>query len=184
VTHTRRHPYRQPPVYPRCPHELLRRRLRLAAPHHDVRTVRPRELLAAAMAESRTELARVDSKTSSLLTLATGVLAGLLALLTAGRHLSGSATLLLCAAGLIDTLAVAVLLWTLRTRLPRGLATFPDHGHLLDGRPVDPGTWHTDRLRRMAPLVVTKNRRFNHAVDLLLAELALLVLAALIEVIA
>jgi hypothetical protein len=54
----------------------------------------------------------------------------------------------------------------------------------LDGNQADPDTGHGDRLRVMAPPKVTKNSRFNRAVDLLLVDLALPILAALMEVIA
>lgn len=185
--HGRRRPYHSP-TYARCPREVLRQRQRLEhrarqqsgqAPHGPGK----HELLAIAVTDSRTELAPLDAKTSALLTLATGVLAGLLTLLTSGRPLSGPAAAVLGIAGLVDTVAVAVLLWALHARLPRRGMAFVEHVQLLNGRLVKAEARHTDRLRLMSRLAVAKNRRFNRAVDLLLVDLALLVAGALIEVI-
>src|SRR5450755_2610561 len=131
------------------------------------------ELIAAAVAEARTEIARTDAKAGTLLTLATGALAGLVTLARAGHPAAPVVVLLWLAAALTGT-ALGLLLMVVRPRLGRTRTMFADHQALLTA-PDLPG-WQEGRLRLLSALAVAKHRRLRRAVDLLLA--GLLALAA------
>jgi hypothetical protein len=139
----------------------------------------PPEELAAAVAEARDEVARTDGKAGTLLQVATWALAGLLALVHA--RVPVAAAVGLWTAAVLVFAAMAVLLAVVRPWLgqtPRN-GIFPSSEQLLAGGHVtDPHAWHADRLQIFARLAVAKHRLVRLGVDLLLAAIAVLALAA------
>jgi hypothetical protein len=150
----------------------------------DQRPARGGEQVAAAIAhgvdEARAEVTRTDTKAGTLLTLATGALALMVALGTRDHRLSfGAAVAMWCTAAL-DGAAALALLSVVRPRLSRG-GMLGDHAALLRlevGAQID--GWQRDRLDLMSRLAHTKHRRVRLAVDLLVASLAALAIAAVL----
>jgi hypothetical protein len=135
-----------------------------------------------AVAEAREELARTDTKAGTLLTLATGALAGLLTFAHAG-HVPVPAAVALWLATSLTVAALGLLLAVVRPRLGPWCRSgmLPDHQQLLSGgNPAGLHEWQASRLRALSALAVAKHRRVRHAVDLLLAALAVLAVAALL----
>jgi hypothetical protein len=140
------------------------------------------EKLSAAIAngvgEARAEVTRTDTKAGTLLTLATGALALMVTLGTRGHHLSLGACVAMWCAAALDGAAALALLSVVRPRLSRG-GMLGDHAALLrldDDAQLD--RWQRDRLALMSGLAHTKHRRVRIAVDLLVASLATLAIAA------
>jgi hypothetical protein len=137
--------------------------------------------VAMAIAEAREEISRTDTKAATLLTLATGALAGVLAF--AHTRVPMPAAVALWTAAALVTLALAVLLMVVRPRLvnvPRN-SGFPDHQWLADAGPdVDCRAWRAwqaTQLGLLSALAVSKHRRLRLAVDLLSAALLTLAVA-------
>jgi hypothetical protein len=137
--------------------------------------------LAAAVAEAREEVARTDSKAGTLLTLATGALAGLLTFAHARIPLAAAVALWLAAA--LTTAAVGALLTVVRPRLgtSRRGGGLADHVQLA-AISTDDGVraWQAERLRMFSALAVAKHCRVRVGVDLLLIALAVLVVAVML----
>lgn len=139
---------------------------------------RHRALVAEAVREARHELGRADAKAGTLLTLATGALAGLLTLIHTRVPLAAVALLWFAAA--LVTGSLAMLLLVVRSDVGSSSVMFHDHKELLD---TDPGTerrWQENRLRKLSRSAVTRHIRVRRAVDLLLGALATLVVAAVV----
>jgi hypothetical protein len=141
----------------------------------------PAAVLAAAVAEARDEVARTDSKAGTLLTLATGALAGLLTFAHARVPLPAAIALWVAAA--LTTAALGALLTVVRPRLgaSRSGDGLADHVQLA-AISSDDGVraWQAERLRMFSALAVAKHCRVRAAVDLLLVALAVLIVAALL----
>jgi hypothetical protein len=139
----------------------------------------PAGALGAAVAEARDEVARTDQKAGTLLQVATWALAGLLAL--AHARIPVAAAIALWAAAALVTAAMAVLLAVVRPwlgRTPRD-GIFPSTEQLLTAAHVTHlHEWQAGRLRMFTRLAVAKHRKVRLGVDLLLAALAVLLLAA------
>lgn len=137
-----------------------------------------REAYAQAVDEARSEITRTDGKAGTLLTLATGALALMVALGTQGHRVSAAAAVTMWITAALDGAAGAVLLTAIKPRLPRG-GMFRDHAVLLDiHEAAELEEWQRDRLRLMSGLAHAKHRRIRLAVNLLLVSLATLAVAA------
>jgi hypothetical protein len=139
--------------------------------------------ITAAVAEARDEISRTDTKAGTLLTVATGALAGLVTFAQAG-HLPVAAAVLLWLAASLSAAALVVLLTVVRPRLGASSNMFADHEALLNAAACDLPGWQEARLRLLSGLAVTKHRRLRRAVDTLLAGLAVLAAAVVLAVFA
>lgn len=138
------------------------------------------EPMATAIAEARDEISRTDSKAGTLLTLATGALAGLLTF--AHAHVPFAAAVALWGAAALTTAALGVLLTVVRPSLsgvPR-TGVFPANESLLNGAVTDLPARQAGRLRTFSALAIRKHRRVRLAVDLLLGGLAALGVAVVL----
>lgn len=141
----------------------------------------PTAEIACLIAEAREEVSRTDGKAGTLLTLATGALAGLLTLTHTRIPLPVAITLWLAAS--LVTAALAVLLAVVRPSLPaiRHGGIFPGAANLLAAAPgADLRSWQESRLRTFSALAAAKHRKVRLAVDLLGLALAVLVIAVVL----
>lgn len=134
------------------------------------------------IAETRAEIAGADAKTSTLVTVSTGALAGLVAF--AHARVPAAAAAVLWAAALATAAALAVLLWgVLRPRLGSAArtGTFATTVQLLGSETrADLYRWRRDRLDLFDRTAVAKNLRVLLAVCLLAAALVLLIAGAVL----
>jgi hypothetical protein len=137
--------------------------------------------ITSAVDEARHEIERTDGKAGTLLTLATGALAGLLTFARAG-HVPLAAVAMLWLATALTTAALAVLLAVVRPCLAGGRrgGMLADHEQLLTMTYPAGTDWHVARLRMFSALAVAKHRKIRSAVDLLFAALAALTVAAVL----
>lgn len=138
------------------------------------------ELIAGAVCGAREELARTDAKASTLLTVATGALAGLVTF--AHAHIPVPASIALWAGAVLTGAALAVLLLAVRPRLngARPGDVLPTHGRLLEATAAQLRTWQDEELRVMSRIAVVKYRRVRVAGDLLLAAVGVLAAAVVL----
>ncbi|MFI8234945.1 Pycsar system effector family protein [Streptomyces sp. NPDC085900] len=152
----------------------------MTAPLPEPRTADVDTNLDTALTTLATEIGRTDNKASLLLAFNGAVLAGLASLtdhtLPAGTKAFGAAAVLALAA------AAALLLFVVRPRLGgNDRASFPYWARLNDDeiRAGMHGDTRAARIRVLSQIALTKYRKLQHAVDLSLAALALLLLAAI-----
>lgn len=137
------------------------------------------------ISETRAEIGSADEKTSTLVTVSTGALAGLVAF--AHAHVPLPAAIALWAAAACTAAALAVLLWgVLRPRLGAAArtGTFGTTVQLLDAldteSPADLCRWQRFRLELFDRVAVAKHVRVRLAVYLLAAALVLLIVGAVL----
>ena len=145
------------------------------------REVVPVADLRAAVAEAREEVARTDSKAGTLLALATGALAGLVAFAHSARLPVPVAVTLLAGAAMAGA-AIGLLLFAVRPRLiGSGRDVLGDHRELLAiTSPHELYQRQVRRLEMFSGLAVAKHRLVRRAADFLLAALVLLAVAAVL----
>lgn len=142
-----------------------------------------RELIAAQVAAAKDDVSRAGSTVSTLLTIATFALGGLVTFAHARLPLAAAAALWtsagLTAAALV-TLLLVVRPWLNGTR--RG-GLLPSHEHLLAAGPAELRDWPRRELEMFSRLAAAKHRKTRLAVDLLFAALAALGTAVIILVV-
>lgn len=131
-----------------------------------------------AIADAKDEIRAADTKTGILLTVATLIVGGLVTY--AGTRLNPAAAIFAWAAAIAAGHALVTLLLVILPRLSGAQPgqPFPDHQALLDSLDV-PAEDREARLRLFSTLAVAKHYRVRLAVQLLLASVVLLAIAAL-----
>ncbi|MEQ4725043.1 Pycsar system effector family protein [Nonomuraea sp. B19D2] len=132
----------------------------------------------------RAELARIDAKANTLLAFTLGWLTAIVALAATGPRTTPLGAIALWLAGLVLAVVAVVLLLTVRPRLPRiGGTGFVAHARAHDGADLlavlaGQGTGAleaADNLHLLSTIARAKNGLIRVAVDLMLADLVLLV---------
>lgn len=141
-----------------------------------------RELIAAQVAAARDDVSRAGSTVSTLLTVSTFALGGLVTF--AHARLPAAAAAALWTSAALTAAALITLLLVVRPWLNghRRGELLPSHQHLLAAGPEELRDWPRRELEMFSRLAAAKHRRTRLAVDLLFAALAALGTAVIIIV--